>query len=249
MGLKINPVRLAVFMGLVYAFTVAFQFSQPVTGGYFNFGEAAIYVCALISDPLTAGLAGGIGSSLADATTGYGIFAPATLVIKFAEGYLASLLFRQIGKSKGKISTLAVGFIYMIAISVIGGKYMSGSASFSVMSSSYSFFFPWEIWVMLGVGIMAALIVLERRMKASGEFGSLLLAGLVMVAGYFLYEYFVSNPLTGRPRIAAVAEVPVNFGQALVGAMVAIPAYAFLKKAGYVEGEESDGGQDGRSTE
>ncbi|MGB9830987.1 MAG: ECF transporter S component, partial [Fervidicoccus fontis] len=109
--MKVNIVRFAVFTALVYVFTVVVQFAQPFTGGYFNLGEAAIYVCALISDPLTTGLAGGIGSALADATTGYGIFAPATLLIKFTEGYVASLLFKKMGRSNSSIANWLVSLI------------------------------------------------------------------------------------------------------------------------------------------
>ena len=62
-----------------------------------------------------------------------------------------------------------------------------------------------------------------------------MIAGLIMVTGYFLYEYFVSNPLTGREPLAAVAEIPVNIGQAVIGASIALPVVVFLRRAGYVE--------------
>lgn len=244
--MKNDVVKLAIFAALVYIFTVAIQFAQPITGGYFNFGEAAIYTCALISDPLTAGLAAGIGSSLADATTGYGIFAPGTLAIKFTEGFIASYLFRKIGKSNKWIANIAVSSVYILTISYIGMKYLSGNLTLSLSSVSYSFYIPWELWIFIGIAIMLILLILEKKEGSGTKYASLLLAGLIMVSGYFLYEYFISNPLTGRPRIAAVAEVPVNFGQALVGAIVAIPVYNFLLKAGYVEekggNKEEDGG-------
>jgi uncharacterized membrane protein len=246
MFMKVNTVRLAIFAALVYVFTVAVQFAQPVTGGYFNFGEAAIYTCALISDPLTTALAAGIGSSLADATTGYGIFAPATLVIKFTEGYVASLLFRKLRASKGWLADTAISLIYVLMISLIGIKYLSGNLSFSMPNMSYSLYIPWELWIAIGILVMLIPLVLERKGGSDVKYASLLLAGLIMVTGYFLYEYFISNPLTGRPSIAAVAEIPVNFGQALVGAAVAIPVYNFLRKAGYTEeygGIEARNGQ------
>jgi len=244
--MKVNLVRAAIFTALVYVFTVAIQFAQPVTGGYFNFGEAAIYVCALVSDPLTTALAAGIGSSLADATTGYGIFAPATLVIKFAEGYVASYLFKRLGAMRKWAAALLVSLIYLGTISYIGFRYFSGSVTFSVSSLSYSVFIPWELWLAVGVVVTILIFYLEKKEGGGAKYASLLLAGLIMVTGYFLYEYFVSNPLTGRPSIAAIAEVPVNFGQALVGAAVAIPVYNFLSRAGYAEegGKASGDGKD-----
>jgi uncharacterized membrane protein len=48
---------------------------------------------------------------------------------------------------------------------------------------------------------------------------SVITGGFVMVAGYFLYEQFV----LGYPFAAALAEVPLNLGQMLVGLIVAIP--------------------------
>lgn len=235
--LKINVVKLAVFTALIYVFTVVIQFYQPFTGGYFNLGEAAIYTCALISDPLTTAFAAGIGSSLADATTGYGIFAPATLVIKFTEGYVASMLFRKIGSKDSSVASWFVSLIYFVGIVGIGTKYFSGSMSVSAatFNYTYSLYIPWEFWVIVGLVVLFIPLIMEKRMRSGAKYGSLLLAGTLMVAGYFLYEFFVSNPLTGRPSSAALFEVPVNFGQALVGAVVAIPAYNFLKKAGYAE--------------
>jgi hypothetical protein len=43
-----------------------------------------------------------------------------------------------------------------------------------------------------------------------------------MVAGYFLYQQFFIAPLFGIPVIA-VAEIPINIGQMLVGLVVSIP--------------------------
>ena len=45
------------------------------------------------------------------------------------------------------------------------------------------------------------------------------IGGLEMVAGYFLYEQFV----LGLPFGVALAEVPINLGQMLVGLIIAIP--------------------------
>ena len=58
------------------------------TDGYFNVGESTIYLAVLTSTPLIARIASGIGVALADLSTGYAVFAPGILVIKFIEGYL-----------------------------------------------------------------------------------------------------------------------------------------------------------------
>ena len=48
---------------------------------------------------------------------------------------------------------------------------------------------------------------------------SVVAGGLEMVLGYFLYEQFV----LGYPFAAALAEVPLNLGQLLVGLLIAVP--------------------------
>jgi hypothetical protein len=45
---------------------------------------------------------------------------------------------------------------------------------------------------------------------------------LVMVAGYFLYQQFIIGPLFGI-SVLAVAEIPINLGQMLIGLVVSIP--------------------------
>lgn len=48
---------------------------------------------------------------------------------------------------------------------------------------------------------------------------SVVIGGLEMVAGYFLYEQIV----LGFPLGVALAEVPLNLGQMLVGLLIAVP--------------------------
>jgi len=60
-------------------------------GGYFNVGDVMIFVAALTFNPLIGGVAGGLGSAIAD-IIGFPLFAIPTLVIKGLEGLLASLI-------------------------------------------------------------------------------------------------------------------------------------------------------------
>lgn len=219
---RIDVIEVAVFTAAVYAATIAIQIYQPATGGYFNLGEAVIYLAALISGPLTAAIAGGVGASLADLSTGYGIFAPATLAIKFTEGYVAGLLIMRVKKMRGSLAVL-VGIIY------------TGLLLFFAIPSR-----PLKLNIIIYMWIVVALILgglvtytLYRRLIYGSEAILLLLAGSIMVLGYFLYEYFISNPLTGRPPEAAITEVPVNIGQAVIGASLAIPLAGWLRRAGY----------------
>jgi uncharacterized membrane protein len=77
---------------LVTVATMLVQIPNPPTRGYINFGDALIFVSALIFGRTIGGFAGGVGSALADILLGYSYFAPFTLVIKGVEGWLAGFI-------------------------------------------------------------------------------------------------------------------------------------------------------------
>jgi uncharacterized membrane protein len=60
-------------------------------GGYFNVGDVMIFVTALTFGPFVGGVAGGLGSALAD-LIGFPVFVLPTLVIKGLEGLIAGLI-------------------------------------------------------------------------------------------------------------------------------------------------------------
>ena len=82
----------ALLIALTTVATMVVQIPTPPTQGYINVGDSMIYVSALLFGPLAGLLAGGIGSALADWLTGYGQFAPYTLVIKGLEGLVVGLI-------------------------------------------------------------------------------------------------------------------------------------------------------------
>lgn len=232
-------VDVVAFTVLVFAATIVLQVYQPATGGYFNLGEAMIYTAAMLSPPIVAGIAGGLGAGLADVVTGYGIFAPATLIIKFAEGYIAGLLVRRLrglSRMHATILGMVVALTYGLALAYIGSSYFSGELFLGPEWASTTITLPAFFWLAVA-GLVFLLIVylaLARKYRSVEALG-LMAAGLIMVTGYFLYEYFISNPLTGREPLAALAEIPVNIGQAVVGASIALPVVVFLRRAGYVK--------------
>ena len=81
---------MAVMSALVTVGTLIIRIPNPM-GGYFNVGDVTIFVAALTFTPLIGGVAGGLGSSIAD-IIGFPLFAVPTLVIKGLEGLLASLI-------------------------------------------------------------------------------------------------------------------------------------------------------------
>jgi uncharacterized membrane protein len=82
----------ALFAALVFVVTYSIPpISIPATSGYFNIGETAIYIAALIFGPLVGALSGGVGAMIADALLAPQ-FAAGTLVIKGFEGAIVGFL-------------------------------------------------------------------------------------------------------------------------------------------------------------
>lgn len=76
--------------GLMIAlvFVVTRFTSIPTPVGYFNIGDVAIMVTAVLLGKNSGFAAGAIGSAIADISSGYYIFAPVTFIIKGLEGYV-----------------------------------------------------------------------------------------------------------------------------------------------------------------
>jgi len=113
-------VRVALFTALVAAATRVIQIPMPATEGYVNVGDAVIIAGSLILGPAAGGLAGGIGSALADLLGGYTHWAPFTLVIKGLEGLLIGALARWLRLDLRRLA----GYAAAAAVSLVGVAWM-----------------------------------------------------------------------------------------------------------------------------
>ncbi|NWF86998.1 ECF transporter S component [Candidatus Bathyarchaeota archaeon] len=222
-------VRLAiasVFAALVCIATIIFVISVPATTGYFNIGETVIYVAALLFGPYVGAFAGGVGAAIADIIVAP-VFAPATLVVKGCEGaivgFLNKKMFPSAPKSNWRIYTILLGVVIGVLLAVTGSVTISGYVELywgipPQENPTLTGYIPPETWYLLG-GIAALLIILIG-FKMEPELGrsifSVIVGGLEMVAGYFLYEQLALNK-------AAIVEIPINIGQMLIGLIIAIP--------------------------
>ena len=101
------------------------QIPIPPTRGYLNFGEILVFTSALLFGRFVGGVAGGIGSAVADVITGYSFFAPYTLIIKGLEGFLAGTI--RDGKSiRRDILGWSAGAIAMVAGYFMVEAYLMG---------------------------------------------------------------------------------------------------------------------------
>ena len=217
----------AVFTAFVTIATVVFSVYVPATRGYFNIGETAVYVTALLFGPLIGAFAGGVGSMFADLLLGFPHYALGTLLTKACEGAIVGFLSRQtlrsISHTQWKILTLLAALSVGFLIGYVGISYYAGSVEASIGSPATgymtaNFVIPYAFWITLGIVALASIVYVGLRYDP--QFGvlvfSVLAGGLEMVVGYFLYEQLILG-------VAAIAEVPVNIGQMTVGLIVSIP--------------------------
>jgi uncharacterized membrane protein len=104
---------IAIMSAFVAVATLLVRVPNPM-GGYFNLGDVAIFIVALTFNPVIGGVAGGIGSAIAD-LIGFPVFVIPTLLVKGLEGFLA-----------GMISDKKTPLRDMLAVLVGGGEMILG---------------------------------------------------------------------------------------------------------------------------
>lgn len=109
-------VMTALFIALSYVATSVLMVPSP-TGGYMNLGDTVVLLGAYLLGPGYGAIAGGVGPALADLLAGYGIYVPATLIIKALMGLTAALLYKALQK---KNWALIVCGVVAEAIMVVG---------------------------------------------------------------------------------------------------------------------------------
>jgi uncharacterized membrane protein len=225
--------RTAIFTAFVFVTTWAFTIGIPTTnGGYFDVGEIMVYIVAILEGPYVGAFASGVGSMLSDAAVSPA-YAPGTLVIKAAEGFVVGYLANRAfsGRSRSTWRALSVGTGLAVGglIAYLGESYWSVS-SYQFMIGPFtlpSFDVPPLFWVGLGIvafaGISLAGALLDEKLGYMVL--SILAGGSVMVLGYFLYNIAFIEPLP-----PAVIEVPFDIGQALIGLLVAVPVVRRIRR-------------------
>ncbi|MGQ9513664.1 MAG: ECF transporter S component [Thermoproteota archaeon] len=225
--------RKIVSFGLGTAFvavlTMIFRLDIPATKGYFNLGDAAIFISALLMGPAVGMFSGGVGSAIAD-MIGYPIFAPGTLFVKGIEGFIAGFLYMRLRRERSRKTSLfiagallSLGAATSIAISTLGSE-LAIALGYPFMQLSIVGVVGLDMWAILLIVFGVALAYVGmRKGESSSATIACSVAGLEMVAGYFLYEQLLLS-LGILPGIVPVAEIVPNIAQALIGTAVAVPS-------------------------
>ncbi len=164
---------------------------------------------------------------IADVSLGYTVFAPGTLVIKgiegFIVGYLAQYRFRPSSEKILTTLSVAAGSILALLVWWGGTEYFTGSLEFTLgiapSTITWIITIPAIFWVVLA--ILSLTLTVSAGLYLDPKIGwlviAILIGGVEMVVGYYIYETMVLG------HVLAFAEVFVNIGQVTIGLLVAIP--------------------------
>ena len=235
----------AIFTAFVAAATSVFSVYIPATSGYFNVGEIMVYTSALLMGPYVGAFAGGVGSMISDLSLGYPYYAPGTLMIKAAEGfivgYLGTRAFPSISRASWRGIAIAVGLVFALALAYVGSTFLSGDISptiggaWGIPALTLNFTVPALFWPLVAAAafVIIAIVGLRLQVKSGQSILSVLVGGSEMVAGYYFYESFILTliaPASYTATIAPLTEVPFNVAQALIGLLVAVPLVRSIKR-------------------
>ncbi len=109
----------SLFIALVFLSTYFTRIPTPLPGGYFNLGDAAIMLAAVLLGPVAGLIAGAIGSGLADLAAGAMLFVPVTFAVKGIEGLVVGLLTVKLRKKGINGSSFHFSLLLAVAAGAI----------------------------------------------------------------------------------------------------------------------------------
>ncbi len=171
-----NITLAALMIALMTLATLIIRIPNPATQGYINLGDAMLMTIALVFGWRIGGLAGGVGSALADALGGYFIWAPWTLVIKGVEGMLVGTIAAW-GARDARDGNHLRRIMAFVAVVVggawmVSGYYMAGSVLFGGVAALTEI--PGNL-TQAGVAVVVALplsVILRNALQRS-DYGPL----------------------------------------------------------------------------
>ena len=130
MSRSVSPARIALvalLIALTTVMTKVVQIPIPASEGYWNLSDSATAFAGLIFGPWVGFVAGGVGTAIADLTSGpYAVWAPISLFAHGLEGLLIGLLGRKLRSVPGMVAAFVVGAIVMLAVYLLGGTLIKG---------------------------------------------------------------------------------------------------------------------------
>lgn len=121
--------RHVVFTALTVAMTTVFTLISIALpgGGYYNFGDLAIFVSAIVLGPVSGLITGAIGACLGDVILGYFAYVPFTIIAKALEGLIAGLIAKAATKFCDKFHKARAFEAFLSTLgNALGGLVMAG---------------------------------------------------------------------------------------------------------------------------
>lgn len=113
--------------------------SIPLPTGYGNLGDCLVILSGWILGPVWGAVAAGMGTALADVALGFGVYAPATFVIKWAMATLGWFFARVLGRRcqrRGTKLLLCIAAAAVAEIIMIGGYFVYECLLWGVASAA-----------------------------------------------------------------------------------------------------------------
>ncbi|MBU7032964.1 MAG: ECF transporter S component [Theionarchaea archaeon] len=150
----------AIFAAAVMVATLIVRVPVPATSGYINLGDSMVFISALLFGARVGGIAGGVGSALADILGGYASWAPFTLIIKGVEGTVVGYLGKGDSFTRQLLAVI-VGGLIMVTGYFIVEVFLYGAPAAMVEV-------PGNL-IQAGSGLLISLIVVRAVKKAMPE--------------------------------------------------------------------------------
>ncbi len=150
-----------IFSAFVCILTMIISIPIPATQGFINIGDAGVMIAGLLFGPIIGGIAGGVGSSLADLFLGFPHFALATLVIKGLEGFLVGLISNP-KKQKQRLNYRDILSVLVGGFTMVTGYFLYEILIYGVPGALFEFFFNGIIQFGLG-SIIAVIFTISIR--------------------------------------------------------------------------------------
>lgn len=122
---------ISILTAVVVIFTIAVRIPIAPTRGYLNFGDVAIFFTAFTFGPISAFIAGGVGTALADVLVGYGHWAPISFVAHGLQGLFIGFVYIFMEKNKyniflNSLVCFIVGSLFMVSAYFVASIFMTG---------------------------------------------------------------------------------------------------------------------------
>jgi uncharacterized membrane protein len=115
----------AVMTAVVFVLTRLVQIPTPARG-YIHLGDAGIFFSAFAFGPWVGAVSGGLGTALADITSGYPQWAIFSFLIHGLQGWVAGWMSRRWPGTAGLLLSAVVGSVIVVAGYLAAGMLLSG---------------------------------------------------------------------------------------------------------------------------